>query len=109
MPAVCAIWFQTFCTGAAPHKRPISVWSALRVVLLLAPSALTSLKSVVYRTLVTGGGGGGRNWSPRSSTNGRTAPQFVNTGARKLGGVSWYSPGPDCGTNAGGVAPEPSS
>jgi len=30
-------------------------------------------------------------------------------GLWKFGGVSWYSPGVDCGTNTGGVAPEPSS
>ena len=47
MPAVCAIWFHTFCTGAAPQKRPMSVWSVLRVVLSISPSDLISSKSVV--------------------------------------------------------------
>jgi hypothetical protein len=28
----------------------------------------------------------------------------VNTGVGKFGGVSWYSPGPDWGTKAGGGA-----
>src|SRR5438128_11517348 len=109
MPAVCAIWFHTFCTGAAPQNRPMSVWSALLVVLLISPSDLISSKSVVERGLVTAGGGGGRNWSPVSSANGRTSGQFVKTGCLKLGGVSWYSPGPDCRTNTGGVLSDPSS
>ena len=47
MPAVWAIWFQTFCTGAAPQNWPICVCSAVRVVLLIWPSDLTSLKSAV--------------------------------------------------------------
>src|SRR2546426_5855588 len=54
------------------------------------------------------GGGGGQNWSPVSSANGRTFGQFVKTGCLKFGGVSWYSPGPDCGTNMGGVLSDPS-
>jgi len=54
------------------------------------------------------GGGGERNWSPVSSANARTSGQFVKTGCLKFGGVSWYSPGPDCGTNTDGVLSEPS-
>ena len=46
---------------------------------------------------MTAGGGGGRNWSPAPSANGRTLPQCVNTGCWKFGGVSWYSPGPTPG------------
>jgi hypothetical protein len=33
----------------------------------------------------------------------------VKTGCWKFGGVSWYSPGPDWGTNTGGVLSDPSS
>ena len=47
----------------------------------------TSLIAVAYASLVSAGGGAGRNWSPRSSTNGVTCPQVVNTGVGKFGGV----------------------
>ena len=43
MPAVWAIWFHTFCTGAAPQNRPISVCSALRVGLLFWPRGAEKL------------------------------------------------------------------
>ena len=55
-----------------------------------------------------GGGAGGRNCCPLSSTNGVIVPQLVNTGAGKFGGVGRYWPGWVPGTNGGGVTADPS-
>src|SRR4029078_11691961 len=83
---VCAIWFQKFWIGGCQNL-PISVWSAVRVVLVAEPRLCTSLSATAYASLVSGGGGPGRNWSPLSSTNGVTCPQVVNAGVGKFGGV----------------------
>src|SRR5579864_5617743 len=85
---VSAIWFQKFWIGGAQNF-PIWVWSAVRVVLVADPRLCTSLIAAAYASLVNAGGGAGRNWSPRSSTNGVTWPQVVKTGAAKFGGVGW--------------------
>jgi hypothetical protein len=68
---------------------PISVCSAVRVVLVAEPRLCTSLIAAAYASLVSAGGGAGRNWLALSSTNGATCPQVVKTGVGKLGGVGW--------------------
>src|ERR1700751_2593934 len=103
-----AIWFQTIQIGAAPQNLPIAVSSAVRVALFSSPREWTSLKSAAYRGLVSAGGGAGRNWLALSSTNGVTCGVCVKPAAANAGGVSWYSPGPAPGVNAGGVPAAPS-
>ena len=56
------------------QKMPCCVWSAVRVVLSLAPSDLTSLNASAYCRLVIAGGGGGANWVPLVSAKGVTSP-----------------------------------
>src|SRR3954451_2449581 len=48
------------------------VWSAVRVVLVAAPSDFTSLNAATHGGLDSGGGGAGWNWPGRLSRNGRT-------------------------------------
>ena len=80
----------------------------MRVVLVAEPRLSTSLIAAAYASLVSAGGGAGRNWSPRSSTNGVTRRQVVKTGVGKFGGVGRYSPGFVPATNACGVMFDPS-
>src|SRR5579859_275805 len=89
---VWAIWFQKFWIGGAQNF-PITVWSAVRVVLVAEPRLCTSLSAAAYSGLVKAGGGPGRNWLPLSRTNGVTCPQVVKTAAGKFGGVGRKSPG----------------
>src|SRR6266516_2048336 len=81
-----AISFQVFQIGGAQNLA-MTVWSAVRVVLVFWPRALTSFKAPAYAALVTAGGGAGRNWEPLPITNGVTFAQPVKTGVGKLGGV----------------------
>src|SRR5262245_35629766 len=93
----CATMFQ--CPGgvAVPgpliQNRAISVCSAVRVVLSMAPSSLTWLKAAVYSALVRAGGGGGRNCEPLFKANGSTSGQPGRTAEAKSGGVGCQSPG----------------
>src|SRR5262249_16410410 len=87
-----AIWFQCLGDGSA-QNRAISVPSALRMVLLAAPSSLTSLKAAVYSRLVSAGGPAARNRSPLGMANGVTPPQCGATGDAKAGGVGCQAPG----------------
>src|SRR5512133_614091 len=80
-----AIAFQKFWIGGFQNL-PISVCSAVRVVLDAEPRLSTSLSAVAYPLPVSAGGGAGRNWSPRSSTNGVTCPHVVKAGAGKFAG-----------------------
>src|SRR6202035_3189727 len=104
----CATWFQVFQMGAEPQNFPAAVWSAVRVVLESWPRLLTSLSASAYATLVTGGGGPGRNCWPLRSTNGVTEPQLVNTGAGKWGGVGRQSRGWVPAMNGGAMVADPS-
>src|SRR3989442_3161237 len=81
-----AIWFQKFWIGGFQNW-PISVCSAVRDVLVAEPRLSTSLIAAANASLVSAGGGAGRNWFPRSSTNGITWPQVVKTGVGRFGGV----------------------
>src|SRR6476619_744340 len=83
---VSAIWFQKFWIGGLQNL-PISVCSAVRVVLVAEPRLSTSFSATAYASLVSAGGGAGRNWSPRSSTNGLPCSHVVKTGVGKFGGV----------------------
>jgi len=56
-------------------------------VLVSCPRLFTWFSALAYAGLLTGGGAGGRNWSPLVSRNGVIEPQLVKTGAGKLGGV----------------------
>src|SRR5262245_35320936 len=89
---LAAIWFQWRGDGSA-QNRAISVPSALRMVLLAAPSSLTSLKAAVYSRLVSAGGPAARNWSPLVRAKGVTPPQCGSNAAAKAGGVGCQSPG----------------
>src|SRR5438128_10684459 len=82
---VWAIWFQKFWIGGFQNL-PISVCSAVRVVLVAEPRLCTSLIAAAYAALVSAGGGAGRNWSPRSDANGATRPPVGKPGAREFGG-----------------------
>src|SRR3954465_4597948 len=86
--AVCAMRFQV-AQIAGFQKRPISVWSAVRVEPDAAPSALTSSMAAAVLTLLRAGGAGGRNSAAVRITNGLTGAQWVNCGDPKAGGVSW--------------------
>src|SRR5215813_9174567 len=83
---LAAIWFQKFWIGGAQNW-PIWVCSGVRVVLVAEPRLCTSFSAAAYALLVSAGGGTGRNWSPRSSTNGVTWPHVVKTAAGLFGGV----------------------
>src|SRR5437868_180445 len=72
---VRAIVFQF--PGPSNQNRAISVWSAVRTVLTLPPTALTSLKSRAYVALVSAGGPGSQYCEGDSKVNGVTLPQFV--------------------------------
>ena len=61
-----------------PQKRAASVWSAVRAVLLFAPSVLTSLKSFAYCELVSGYGAGPPNCYPFLIRNGLTSLTQAN-------------------------------
>jgi 5-formaminoimidazole-4-carboxamide-1-beta-D-ribofuranosyl 5'-monophosphate synthetase len=65
MATVRATLFQTNQTvvGVLTFAQSCAtfVWSAVRVVLLAAPSSLTSLKEAAYSSLVKAGGGFGAN------------------------------------------------
>ncbi len=78
--------FQVFQIGGAQNL-PISVCSAVRVVLLSWPRLFTSLRARAYAALASAGGGAGRSWAPSRSTKGVTLPQSPKTGDGKLGGV----------------------
>src|SRR5260221_5017394 len=82
-----AISFQVFQIGP-PQNFPITVCSAVRVVLVFWPRLFTSLMACAYAWLVKAGGGPGRNCVALLSTKGVTLPQVVNTGAANFGGVS---------------------
>src|SRR5688572_25934103 len=56
------------------HQIAAWVWSAVRVVLLTAPMALTSLKSRAYWALVSAGGPDVRNIDTLGSRNGLRVP-----------------------------------
>src|SRR5262249_59315364 len=95
---VWAIWLQmatpALVTPTPAQKKAISVCSGVRVlgvVVPLPPRALTSWYAAVYSTLVTAGGGPGRNWSPSSRANGVTNRQCGVAGVAvgELGGVAW--------------------
>ena len=78
--------------GLANQKRAIWVCTAVRVLPILAPSPLTSLKSAVYFGLVTAYGGPGRNWALSWSTKGVTFPH-PGKKAKGASGVKRYAPG----------------
>ena len=61
-------WRTTF----AVQKIAIAVWSAVRVVLVAAPSDLISSNAATHCGLDSDGGGAGWNWPARLSRNGRT-------------------------------------
>src|SRR4051794_21978807 len=101
---VCAIWFHVAQIGGF-QNRPICVWSGVLVEPPAIPSVCTSLMAAAYWGLASDGGAGGRNVKPRRTTNGRTRPQFVNTGAASAGGGSWEPPRAPPGGEGGGGAP----
>src|SRR5260221_11413599 len=84
--AFSAISFQVFQIGGAQNFA-ITVWSAVRVVLVSWPRLSTSFRASPYAALVNAGGAFGRNCAASSSTKVVTLPQVVKTGAGKLGGV----------------------
>jgi hypothetical protein len=49
------------------------------------PRLFTWFSALAYAVLLTGGGAGGRNWSPLVSRNGVIEPQLVKTGAGEVG------------------------
>src|SRR5215470_2839531 len=104
---LAAIWFQWPGEGSA-QNRAISVSSALRTVLLAAPSSLISLKAAVYAALSRAGGAGGRNWSPLVRARGATPPQCGVRPGALAGGVGRHWPGSVPPTYGGGVTPDPS-
>ena len=97
-----ATWFHTTHTGAPPQNVATAVSSAVRAVLLSSPREWTSLKSSAYWELVSVGGAGGRKRLALGSTNGATWDVWVKAAGANAGGVSWYSPAPVPGVNAGG-------
>src|SRR5215470_5509125 len=103
---VAAIWFQWPGDGSA-QNRAISVPSAVRVVLLTAPSSLISLKAAVYSALSRAGGAGGRNWLPLVRAKGVTPPQCGSRPGAFAGGVGRHWPASVLPTYGGGVAPDP--
>src|SRR5262249_41659677 len=104
---VAAIWFQWPGDGSA-QNRAISVSSAVRVVLLAAPSSLISLKAAVYSAVPRSGGAGGRNWSPRVGARGSPPPQCGSRPGAFAGGVGRHWPGSVLPRYGGGVTPDPS-
>ena len=67
----------------------MSVCSAVRTVLFLPPTSMTSPQSRAHSPLASAGGGPGRNCEGRSSTHGVTFPQCDETGSV----VTTYTPG----------------
>ena len=74
-------------------------------MLSTAPSDLTSLNASTHCWLCSDGGGGGRNWSALSSTNGRMFAIHGVCGAAYAGGVSRQTPGPGASVGNGEVEP----
>ena len=83
-------WRTTF----AVQKSAIAVCSGVRVVLVAAPSDLTSLNAATHCGLDSDGGGAGWNWPARLSRNGRTLAIHGVCGAAYALGVSRQTPGP---------------
>src|SRR5262249_30875959 len=61
--------------SVASQNWAIAVCSGVRCVLVLPPTALISLKSRFHVSLVSAGGGPGRNWSPLVITHALRLPQ----------------------------------
>ena len=99
-------WFQSW-GAVATQKRAASVWSAVRTVLSIDPTASISRRSRAYRRLPTAGGGGGRSALPERSRNGVTLPQPGSSAGRNAGGVGTQAPGPET-VGAGVTASAPS-
>ena len=80
--------------GRRPPRRGRSrVCSAVRVVLVLRPRSLTSLKAAAYSALSSAGGAGGRNCAPLVIANGVTSGHCGPSAGKKAGGVGCQSPG----------------
>src|SRR5262245_39140773 len=77
------------CGPVTNQKRPMSVCSFVRLVLVWLPSSRIWLKSSVQVVESRVGGGAGRNCDPLSITHGFTPPKFELTGIT----VGTYWPG----------------
>src|SRR5580704_355334 len=86
--------FQTAGAAMAAYSCATSDRSCGRSVLLMAPTALTSLNALAYRLLVSAGGGSERNWSACARPKGVTFRHcsWVPPAAGQLG-VTCHSPG----------------
>src|SRR5512134_46597 len=70
-----------YTAGAvASQNFAMAVCSCVRLEPFIAPSALTSSKSLLHTSLFKSGGGLGRNWSPLFITHGRRLPQCGTAG-----------------------------
>jgi hypothetical protein len=81
------------------QKIAASVWSAVRVVLEIEPSRLTSLKSSAYASLVSGFGGSESSIATSGTRNGRTFATHGAGSSPNPGGDGRHSPGPEPNTN----------
>src|SRR5262249_38660888 len=89
-----AMRFQTWwLVSGSRHSRATWVWSAVRTVLSLLPSALTSLKSVAYSVLLRAGVGPGRDCELLSTADGVMKGTCTLPAALKSGGVGCHWPG----------------
>src|SRR5689334_8076538 len=96
--AFSAIWFQwpggvKVTPGRSAQNRAKAVWSAVRTVLVVPPTAITSWYAAVYSALSRAGGGPGRNCDGLAMANGVTNAKFRPTGGPNPGGVGDHIPG----------------
>src|SRR5437764_6121605 len=89
-----AMRFQTWwLVSGSRHSMATWVWSAVRTVLSLLPSALVSLNAAAYSGLVRAGGGPGRNWELLVTAKGVINGTCALAAALKSGGVGCHWPG----------------
>src|SRR5438132_1064289 len=90
-------WAMRFHTwwlvSGSRHSPATRVWSAVRTVLSLLPSALASLNAAAYSGLVRAGGGPGRNWELLVTANGVISETCALAAGLKSGGVGCHWPG----------------
>src|SRR5688572_2351782 len=75
------------------QRRAMAVWSGVRVALVFLPSACTSAKSAAYLSLVSMGGGGGRNCVDVCKASGAANWRCANPAGAFAGGVGCQRPG----------------
>src|SRR6266704_664941 len=86
-----AISFQVFQIGGAQNLA-ITVWSEVRVVLVLWPRLFVSFNALAYASLVPAGGGTGRNWDVLPMTNGAPCSTLLPNTTLYRRASAWSAP-----------------